>query len=186
MSATGWLVFSLACFAMAGGFLALSVVLFFRYKIPNVIGDLSGKRAAKEVAALRGGNESKDRPGHSGHTSDFKAMAIAHENKRLDKTTDNLAGKAEVLDEDGGNPTEDIRDGGHAELLNDSGSAITGVLNAPEVPQIGITQVLNEQEGAYEIQAPEEDSHRTTEDLKRVEHFVITRSITVIHTDEVV
>ena len=186
MSAAGWLIFSITCFAMAGGFLALSVLLFLRYKIPNVIGDLSGKRAAKEVAALRADSASKGHSGHSGHTSDFKAMAIAHENKRLDKTSGDLAGKDEILDDDGGSPTEDIRDGGHAELLNAySGGAITGVLNTPEPPQIGITQVLNEKGGAYEIQAPEE-TRRTTEDLKRIDHFEITRSVTVIHTDEVV
>ena len=84
MSAAGWMAFSIICFTLAGLFLALSVLLFIRYKIPRVIGDLSGRQAAKEVAALRGDSEAqKTARAHSGHTSDFKAMAMAHENKRL-------------------------------------------------------------------------------------------------------
>ena len=186
MSASGWLLCSITCFALAGACVGFAVLLFFRYKIPGVVSDLSGKRAAKEVAALRGDSSGKQSGDHAGRASDFEAMAIAHENKRLDKTSGNLDGQVEVLDDDGGSPTEDFRESGRAELLSEpSGAAVTGVLNERRPLEIGITQVLNETEGAYEIQAPDE-SRRTTEDLKRIDHFEITRSVTVIHTDEVI
>lgn len=172
MSAAGWMVFSLICFTLAGLFLAFSVFLFIRYKIPRVVGDLSGRQAAKEVAALRGDSEAqKTARTHSGHTSDFKAMAMAHENKRLD-----------LNDDEGAGPTEDFGMSGKAELL--SPPATTGVLNERPEPENGITQVLNETGGPVVFEPGEKP--RSTEDLQIISHFVITRSVTVIHTEEYV
>ena len=171
MSAAGWMVFSLICFTLAGLFLAFSVFLFIRYKIPRVIGDLSGRQAAKEVAALRGDSEAqKTARAHSGHTSDFKAMAMAHENKRLD-----------LIDDEGAGPTEDFGMSGKAELLS---PPKTGVLNEKPEAAIGITQVLNETGGPVVFEPGEEI--RSTEDLRTISHFVITKSVTVIHTEEYV
>ncbi|MCR5465581.1 MAG: hypothetical protein K6F11_01890 [Lachnospiraceae bacterium] len=171
MSAAGWMAFSIICFTLAGLFLALSVLLFIRYKIPRVIGDLSGRQAAKEVAALRGDSEAqKTARAHSGHTSDFKAMAMAHENKRLD-----------LIDDEGAGPTEDFGMSGKAELLS---PPKTGVLNEKPEAAIGITQVLNETGGPVVFEPGEEI--RSTEDLRTISHFVITKSVTVIHTEEYV
>ena len=163
MSATGWLIIAVTGFAMAGLCLAFAVWLFIWYKIPEVLGDLSGRRAAKEVAALRGG---------SGHTADFHAMAVAHESKRLDKKTGEM--------EEGSSPTEafpseELR-GGEPE------APITGVLDEPQT--IGITQVLNETGAPVVPEEPEEAP--ATEDLKRVLRFEIVRSVTEIHTEEYV
>lgn len=162
MNATLWLIISIFGFACAGVCLILAVILFFRYQIPNVIGDLSGRRAAKEVAALRGDSEAAHRNAQSsGRTADFTAMARAHESKRLDQTTERLQ-KSQ---------TEELK----KELLRQAeaaqASAITQVLSEP-----AITSVLSGEEST---------GHRT-EDLKRIEHFTVIRAITEIHTEEYV
>lgn len=173
MSATGWLIIAVTGFAMAGLCLAFAVWLFIWYKIPEVLGDLSGRRAAKEVAALRGGTEgTRKATDGSGHTADFHAMAVAHESKRLDKKTGEM--------EEGSSPTEafpseELR-GGEPE------APITGVLDEPQT--IGITQVLNETGAPVVPEEPEEAP--ATEDLKRVLRFEIVRSVTEIHTEEYV
>lgn len=160
MSATLWLIISIFGFACAGVCLVLAVIIFFREKIPNVIGDLSGRRAAKEVAALRGDSEeAKKNAQSSGRTADFSAMAKAHESRRLDQTTEKL----EDLDK-----SEKMKP---AEETDSQSGAITQVLSEP-----AITSVLSENGNTAEH----------TDDLKRVEHFTIIRAITEIHTEEYV
>lgn len=48
---------SVISFAAAGVFLALSIFLFFFFRIPTVIGDLSGITARKSIAKMRAVNE---------------------------------------------------------------------------------------------------------------------------------
>lgn len=58
---------SLVSFVAAGVFGILTVVLWFLFKIPTVIGDLSGRSAKKSIELMRKNNEKKtDKP----HTSD--------------------------------------------------------------------------------------------------------------------
>ena len=71
---------------------------------------------------------------------------------------------------------------GKAELL--SPPATTEVLNARPEPENGITQVLNETGGPVVFEPGEKP--RSTEDLQIISHFVITRSVTVVHTEEYV
>jgi len=48
---------SVASFIAAGIFLILAVFFWFRFKIPEVIGDLSGRTARKSIARMRAYNE---------------------------------------------------------------------------------------------------------------------------------
>ena len=50
-------IISLVSFIIAGISFALAVTFFFVFKIPNVIGDLSGKNAQRSIAQLRAINE---------------------------------------------------------------------------------------------------------------------------------
>ena len=160
MNATLWLIISIFGFACAGVCLVLAVIIFFREKIPNVIGDLSGRRAAKEVAALRGDSEeAKKNAQSSGRTADFSAMAMAHDSKRLDQTTEKLKEVPQPQNSKAAEETEA------------QSAAITQVLSEP-----AITSVLSDPSGSGEH----------TDDLKRVEHFTIIRAITEIHTEEYV
>lgn len=60
--------FSIISFIAAGVFLLLAIVLFFYFRIPTVIGDLTGKNAKKTIARMRENNEksgSKVRPSNN-------------------------------------------------------------------------------------------------------------------------
>lgn len=48
---------SIVAFAVAGVSLVLAIVLFIYFKIPTVIGDLSGRNAKKSIARMRSSNE---------------------------------------------------------------------------------------------------------------------------------
>lgn len=48
---------SLICYVLAGVFLAVAIFLFFYFKIPGVIGELTGRTARKTVARMRSANE---------------------------------------------------------------------------------------------------------------------------------
>lgn len=50
-------IISLVSFIIAGISFVLAVAFFFVFKIPNVIGDLSGKNAQRSIAQLRAINE---------------------------------------------------------------------------------------------------------------------------------
>ncbi|MBO4695945.1 MAG: hypothetical protein J5643_01540 [Lachnospiraceae bacterium] len=175
MSTTAWLVFAIIGFSLAAACFGVAVVLFVRYKIPDVLGDLTGRRAAKEVAELRGDRQDSKKMTSSGvHTSGFQAMALAHESKRLDVKSEDL--------EEGNSPTEAFGPD-NPNLSGYSGKeATTGVLQEPV--QIGITQVLNETGEAIVPVQPA--TVPQTEDLKRVAKFEIVRSVTEVHTDEYV
>lgn len=51
-------------FVAAGICLVVAIILFIRFKIPNVIGDLSGKNARKSIEQMRLLNE-KVGPNHT-------------------------------------------------------------------------------------------------------------------------
>lgn len=174
MSTVAWLVFTIIGFSLAAVCFGIAIFLFVRYKIPDVLSDLTGRRAAREVAELRGDRQdSKKTTSSSVHTSGFQAMALAHESKRLDVKSEDLEGNS---------PTEAFGPD-NPNLSGYSGrEATTGVLQ--ELPQIGITQVLNETGEAIVPVQP--GTVPQTEDLKRVAKFEIVRSVTEVHTEEYV
>ena len=53
MNAEFFQIVSVIAFTMAIIFLVLAIILFFKLDIPAVIGELSGKTAAKQVAEIR-------------------------------------------------------------------------------------------------------------------------------------
>lgn len=52
---------SMVSFIAAGVCLALTVILWFAFRIPNVIGDLSGRNARKSIERMRKSNENTGR-----------------------------------------------------------------------------------------------------------------------------
>ena len=111
MSAETWLIIGIVGFSLAGAAFLVAVILFFKLKIPAVIGDLSGRTVAREVKAIRESNRSggarhsaspavldarKRTP--SGNIAqevpsphlDREAVAMAHASKRLDKSTEEI------------------------------------------------------------------------------------------------
>lgn len=61
---------SIIAFVAAGICLVIAAILFWRFKIPSVIGDLSGRNARKSIEQLRrSGEEGKTKPHSPGKTN---------------------------------------------------------------------------------------------------------------------
>ncbi|MCP8969383.1 hypothetical protein [Ectobacillus ponti] len=67
MSATTWLVVSVAGYALAGILFAAAVFMFFKMNIWAVIGDVTGRTAAKQIQQIR---ELNQRTGEKRHRPD--------------------------------------------------------------------------------------------------------------------
>jgi len=102
-AANVWLIVAIVSFVLSGLSLVASIVIFVKFKILSVIADLSGKTVAQGIKAMQDetaiSNSKKSRfsvdrediTGKIGNKNiDKNAMALAHESKRLDKTTSNL------------------------------------------------------------------------------------------------
>lgn len=57
MTAELYQMISIVCFVLAGVLLLLSIVLFIKFRIPKVIGELSGTTERKAIAAMYGKNK---------------------------------------------------------------------------------------------------------------------------------
>lgn len=104
MSANAWLIIAVVGFSLSAVSLAAAVILFFRLKIPAVIGYLTGKTVLREVKVMRensnGGTGKNSRLGTDSGTKSDTAKAeaekngrvrgAAHSSKRLDKTSESL------------------------------------------------------------------------------------------------
>lgn len=53
MSASIYQIISVAGFVLSAVFLVVAVILFFAFDVPAIIGELSGRTAAKQVAEIR-------------------------------------------------------------------------------------------------------------------------------------
>lgn len=104
MSANTWLIIAVVGFSLSAVSLAAAVILFFRLKIPAVIGYLTGKTVLREVKLMRensnGGTGKNSRQNTDSGTKSATAKAevekngrvrgAAHSSKRLDKTSESL------------------------------------------------------------------------------------------------
>jgi len=58
IDATDWFIVSVVGYSLAGLLFIIAIIMFFKLKIPAVIGDLSGRTAAKQIQELRKRNSS--------------------------------------------------------------------------------------------------------------------------------
>lgn len=73
--------------ALAGIMLAVSIALFFYFKIPNVIGDLTGSNARKAIEEIRIQNE------NSGHKT-YKSSLV---NQNRGKLTEKISPSGQLI-----------------------------------------------------------------------------------------
>ena len=80
---------STICYILAGVSLVLAVFFWFFFKIPTVIGDLSGRTARKSIAKMRSANE----------RSGYKSYRSSSTNMQRGKVTDTMRlGKAQTAE----------------------------------------------------------------------------------------
>ena len=119
MNAELLLTLSTVAFVVSGVSLALSVFFWFFFRIPTVIGDLSGKNAKKSIAKIRANNEK------SGNKS-FKPSAT---NQERGKLTETMAGLTESKNQ---KPKSNVKKKTSKTNIN-SNEAVTDVLSSNKV-----------------------------------------------------
>lgn len=158
---------SIISFIIAGVCLVLSVFLWIFFKIPTVIGDLSGRNARKSIAKMRAANEK----------SGFKSYKASKTNAERGKLTDTMQHSKKLKQEQGS--SDDRPETG---LLNDSRadedlSEATGVLESET------TGLLVDENATAPL-----DNPGTKQSIKREGgvKLKMLEEIMLIHTDEVI
>lgn len=154
---------------LAAVMLAVTVLLFFVYKIPTVIGDLTGANARKAIENIRNQNEN----------SGDKLYKTSQVNRERGKLTDKISPSGSLMRDPSG--------------ILGGGAMATEKISTQELPQVDETTVL--ESNATTVLGSNETSvlgnagaGETTvlvaEDMPAT--FQIEFEITFIHTDEVI
>lgn len=154
---------------LAAVMLAVTVLLFFVYKIPTVIGDLTGANARKAIENIRNQNES----------SGDKLYKTSQVNRERGKLTDKISPSGSLMRDPSG--------------VLGGGAMATEKISTQELPQVDETTVLESDETTV-LSSNEttvlgsagagETTVLVAEDTPAV--FQIEYEITFIHTDEVI
>ena len=150
-------IISIVAFSLAGVCLAFSVFCWIRFKIPKIIGALSGRTAKKSIEQMRSENEK------SGKKS-YRPTPVAENRGALTETIDQsvIAKKAEKTKKA---PEPAPKDENATSVLN-YGDGETELLGAgTELLSPTVAQPVG---------------------AKRIETFEIVQDIVLIHTDEVI
>lgn len=154
---------------LAAVMLAVTVLLFFVYKIPTVIGDLTGANARKAIENIRNQNES----------SGDKLYKTSQVNRERGKLTDKISPSGSLMRDPSG--------------ILGGGAMATEKISTQELPQVDDTTILESNETTVlssnettvlDSAGAGETTVLTTEDVPAV--FQIEYEITFIHTDEVI
>ncbi len=152
---------AIASFVLAGFFLIFAIFFWIKFKIPNIIGDLTGLTAKASIAKMRESNEK------SGAKS-FKPSTV---NSKRGKLTETATGF---------NKTEEATE----KLDTNVKQPETGILSdnrADYEPYISETDIL---EGGTELLVEDETNNSIKH--SKVSNVKIIDEITFIHTDEVI
>lgn len=145
---------------LAGVMLVATVILFFLYKIPTVIGDLTGANARKAIENIRNQNES----------SGDKLYKTSQVNRERGKLTDKISPSGSLLKDPSG---------------QFAGAMATEKISTQKLPpeETTVLDVANETTVLGNTGAGE-TTVLTVEDAPAI--FQIEYEITFIHTDEVI
>lgn len=163
----------LICAILSGLCFTLSIVLFFVYKIPKVIGDLTGSNARKAIENIRNQNES------TGNKT-YKSSSV---NKARGRTTDKIQANGTVIQH---NPN--AYGGAMATSKISTGKLETEALESYETSLLqngtsNETTVLSES-GSGETTVLSETSNNGYDVVDNV--FEIEYEIVFVHTNEVI
>lgn len=156
--ATIYYFISLASYIIALLFLVLSIVLFFKFDIIKIIGDLSGRNARKSVEAMKKRVVEKD---------DTSTSLGSRINSEI--TTEKLEDITAEIQENDEDATVHLERDEDATVYLDKSEDATVHL---EMGKTMIVQDANEQTQILDVKADEKKSG-----------FIVEREITLVHTD---
>lgn len=158
---------SIISFAVAGICLVLAIFFWFFFKIPTVIGDLSGRTARKSIAKMRAANEK----------TGAKSYKESKTNAERGKLTDTMPGsdklKKKNIASDDGKPETGLLADNMAEKID---SEATGILESET------TGLLIDDNATAPLASP---AHKPTERTGG-KKLVMIEEVMLIHTDEVI
>ena len=156
---------SIISFAVAGVCFVLAIFFWFFFKIPTVIGDLSGRTARKSIAKMRAANEKTG-------TKSYKESKTNAERGKLTGTMPDVA--------DDGKPETGLLAENKADGLE---SEATGVLDeATGILESETTGLLIDENATAPLDTPAHQ-HPTRTGGKKLE---MVEEVMFVHTDEVI
>ncbi|MEE0929377.1 MAG: hypothetical protein UIM53_00085 [Acutalibacteraceae bacterium] len=156
-------IISLVSFIVSGLCFVLAVFFWFFFKIPSVIGDLSGRTARKSIAKMRANNEITG-------NENYKSNAMKS-NRRKNTGAVNSSRKTEKAKK-----KTEIADKNHPEtgLLKNNKARLKADVEA--------TGLLNEEEGTAMLNNVQVDEPKNVAGVE----LLMLDDIMLIHTDEVI
>ena len=165
---------SIISFAVAGVCLVLAIFFWFFFKIPTVIGDLSGRTARKSIAKMRAANEK------TGAKSYKESKTNAERGKLTGTMPDSGKQKKKNAISDDGKPETGLLAENKADGLE---SEATGVLDeATDVLGSETTGLLIDEDATAPLDTPAHKHPARTGGKK----LVMIEEVMYIHTDEVI
>ena len=163
---------SIISFAVAGVCLVLAIFFWFFFKIPTVIGDLSGRTARKSIAKMRAANEKTG-------VKTYKESKTNAERGKLTGTMPD-SGKLKKQAADDGKPETGLLAENKADGLE---AEATGVLNeATGILEDEATGLLIDENATAPLNASA-NSYLARTGGKKLE---MLEEVMLIHTDEVI
>lgn len=163
---------SVISFAVAGICLVLAIFFWFFFKIPTVIGDLSGRTARKSIAKMRAANEKSG-------AKTYKESKINAERGKLTGAIPEQS-KTEKNTKNDGKPETRLLADNEAEGYE---AETTGVLNeATDIPESETTGLLIDENATAPLDAPIPKSP-TRVGGKKLE---MLDDVMIVHTNEVI
>ena len=159
---------SIISFVVAGISLVLAVFFWFFFKIPTVIGDLSGRTARKSIARMRAANEK------TGNKSYKESKTNAARGKLTDTIKDSGKLKKNAVQDDDRPETGLLTQN----KADEASSEATGLLN----DENAATGLLVDED----VTAPLDSPIQKTEKRKGGKKLKMLDEVIIIHTDEVI
>lgn len=160
---------SIVLFVLACVCLVLGIVTFLVFKIPSVIGDLSGRSARKSIEQMRDANEKNGKKSYRPHPVASDRGAVTQQMKGSKKLSKNTAPKQNKK------LKQNVPDGsGATDVLKDINATVNLNYDANG------TEILSEGTQVLSNEVIQSVLNETTVNFKMIQNIVL------IHTDEVI
>lgn len=170
-------------FVIAAISFALAVFLWFKFKIPSVIGDLSGRTARKSIARMRARNERAGGQGYKTSAANASRGRLTDTMHHSRKLTDTPKKKSKPTEAPKVDVTNEV-------LMPETGLLADNQAHASEEPA---TEILTDTEATgvlldQEATAPLDLQEQPPVTVKRTggKQLTILDEVVLIHTDEVI
>lgn len=161
---------SIISFIIAGVCLALAIFLCIFFRIPSVIGDLTGRTARKSIAKMRSANEKTG-------NKNYKTSKINAEREKLTDTMSGIGSKKDDLEM----PETGLLSENKVKQLD---TAETGILETEKISTVDLEATSLLESGDFTMILDEIKQEKTKrESTKKI---VMKEEVMLIHTDEVI